>query len=30
MDKPDVAVWNKTVQMQNVDGATRLKIGRLN
>jgi hypothetical protein len=30
MDKPDVAVWNKTIQMQNVDGARRQKLGALN
>jgi hypothetical protein len=29
MDKPDVAVWNKIVQMQKVDGVRRLKIGPL-
>jgi len=31
MDKPDVAVWNKTVQKQDIEGAgRRLKIGPLN
>jgi hypothetical protein len=31
MDKPDVAVWNKTVRTQDIDGARRrrLKIGPL-
>lgn len=31
MNKPDVAVWNKTVQNKDIDGARkRLKIGPLN
>ena len=31
LDKPDVAVWNKIVQGQDIDGARRrLKIGPLN
>jgi hypothetical protein len=29
LDKPGVAVWNKIVQMQNVDRTRRLKIGPL-
>jgi hypothetical protein len=30
MDKPDVAVWNKTVRNKDIDGARkRLKIGPL-
>jgi hypothetical protein len=29
MDKPDVAVWNKTVRKENFGGTRRLKIGPL-
>ena len=30
MDKPDVAAWNKTVQMHDIGGNRRLKIGPIN
>ncbi|MGH9979694.1 MAG: hypothetical protein ACRD8Z_28210 [Nitrososphaeraceae archaeon] len=30
LDKPDVAVWIKTVQMHDIGGNRRLKIGPIN